>query len=318
MKIIGIRGSKGKSTVAKIIIKYLLKKKIKIGYFNGKDLLIYKKNKMLIQDVSSYKDIIEMKLKYMIIEIHYESILYNLGLELINYDLVLETNIMETSYLNFGTKNNFDKALKILDNLNAIVKIQSKDSLDDIEIIRNNTNGLIFKYKNLKYKTKLITSLNVENINSAIKILEKLEIYNSQRFRRIIKKIQFKNTLEVKKTNNKTIIFDQDLINLPITLKSIAETINDYNYEIVYELSELIGKDEEYLKLMYKELKKSLHVYILLKDELNQKTNFRDMINKAFNNSCFSFEIIDKINQSILKNKKSDYLIILTNIKEGK
>ncbi|WP_026392023.1 hypothetical protein [Haploplasma modicum] len=317
MKIIGIRGSKGKSTVAKITIKYLLNKRYKIGYFNGKELLIYKKNKKNIYEVNNYKDLLVSKVEYLIVEIHYESILYNLGLELINYDLVLETNIIETSYLNFGIKENFYRALKMLENLNAIVKIQSKDSLDDIEIIRNNTNGLIFKYKNLKYKSKLITSLNIENINSAIKILEKLEVYNSQRFRRIIKKIQFKNTLEVKKTNNKTIIFDRDLINLPITLKSIAEAINDYNYEIVYELSELTSKDEEHLKLMYKELKKSLHVYILLKDELNQKTNFRDTINKAFNNSSFSFEIINKINQSILKNKKSDYLIILTNIREG-
>lgn len=312
MKVIGVKGTKGKSIISEILLKYLIEQNHKVGYFDGKNLFVknkYQTAKYEIENYLCFKK--EYNLDFLIIEIHVESFLYNMGLELLNYDLIIETDKGLSNYENFRSKGHFEIFREKYEGIRSNTYI-SDDSIDEsLEIIKDELKGLIFKYQNNVYNTTLITELNIINLILVINALEAINTYNYKIFRKIIKKIKFKNKLEVIKYKGKTIVVDSDLMNIDIILKNLSKTISNYNYHIFYEIDSKIFKLEEKYENISLELRKAKQIYFL-NDNESADSDLVFFVQNIFESKSVSFKVIEDFKKAIININKKEVIILLT------
>lgn len=312
MKILGVKGTKGKSIISEILLKYLLKQNHKVGYFDGKTLFVKNKNKTTKYEIENYLCFKkEYNLDFLIMEIHVESFLYNMGLELLNYDLIIETDEGLSNYENFRSKDHYEILKDKYDGIRSDTYISNDSIAESLEIIKDNLKGLIFKYQNKVYTTTLITELNVKNLILVINALDVINAYNYKLFKRIIKRIKLKNKLEVIKYKGKTIVIDSDLMNIDIILKNLSKTISNYNYHIFYEIDSKIFKLEEKYENISLELRKAKQIYFLSDNE-SADSDLVFFVQNIFENKSVNFKIIEDFKKAINNINKKEVIILLT------
>lgn len=345
MKLIGITGSRGKTSTAEMVYQYCLKARIRASLYSSNGLFVngetrqkdLKKTSLSKNEVMTYlKKDKDVNVEIAIIEITAESTLYKFDLEKLDYELVVLTNYEPENALNFESDTQYLNAINkiILNQKNVLIKNDERikklfekinyktfgynnDADYSIDLVSNNMKGLRFRYKSREYHTNLITEIHLANLACCLSILESLNIYRHDKFKKFLKKIILRGRVQVFKKRKRTIIVDNANQELKYLIDSIVKTTDSYNYKVFYLIpSELsINFRPEIMLENGKELQKSKISYISNEETKNDDTKVI-LTKKILNNNYTSFihmkEPIELFKKALRDLKKNELLIILS------
>lgn len=345
MKIIGITGSYGKTSVSEILYDYFIKSKVKTSLYCSNGFFINKetrrkdffKTSMHKDDyIELLRDDKELGVKIAIIEIKVESMLYDLKLDEIEYDLMVMTNydsLKDTIFQN--SEAHFQAYQKLLSKqknmmINSSVPKDLFTSYKNYNYFGLETSGKLTidslaqllkivksKLGNKNFESKLKTYFHLENLLCSIASLEKINMFRLREFKRTIRNIRIRGRMEFVKFKNKKIIIDNKNHDIKSSIDAIVQFHGNYNYKIYLSIlpHQYSTYSNEILNEDMIELKKSKWNYLTY-DNLDSRLEGLYFDEVQYINGCsllnYSKNSLELLDQAIRELKKDEILIIFT------
>lgn len=346
MKLIGITGSCGKTSVAEIVYQYLL--------FKGHNASLYSSNGMFVNGLTRQKDFFQTTLygkdleklleedaennvEFAVIEITAESVKRNDTVHLLAYDVVALTSFYSGLHNHFDNKENYYLCKRlILTNPNAKkVLLRMEDNnytmFSDIKhitygysneanhqmlVINNTLNGLKLFYKGEYFNSNLISAYHARNIACALAILEEVNAFDYPIFKDFAKNIFIRGRFEKVICNNKTVIIDTGYSGSGIILSGLETTLGSMNYKVIFSIV-LYDIVNDWVKNSRKQtgkfLKRSKFIYLTnpTNDNDVESTFLNEMIvDNDFNQYKYIPDINDVCKYALRDLKEDEVLII--------
>jgi len=264
MKLIGITGSSGKTSVAEIVYQYLL--------YRGYNASLYCSNGMFCNGLTRVKDFFQTTLygkellefleedkknevEYAIIEITAESVNRNDSVHLLPYDVVALTNFFSGLHNHFEGENHYfnckktilssqktkniliryeDPNYSMFSDLDHITYGYSDEADYQMVVVNNTINGLKLYYDKEWFTTNLITGYHGRNMACALAILSVLEIMDIHEFKEFAKNIFIRGRFEKFTIKDKTVIIDTGFVGTGLLLSGLEQTIGNKNYKTIF------------------------------------------------------------------------------------
>src|SRR5690554_5543117 len=264
MKLIGITGSSGKTSVAEIVYQYLL--------YRGYNASLYCSNGMFCNGLTRVKDFFQTTLygkellefleedkknevDYAIIEITAESVNRNDSVHLLAYDVVALTDYFSGLYNHFEGENHYFNCKKTIlssqKTKNILIRYEDPNysMFSDIEhftygysdeadyqmvVVNNTLNGLKLYYDKEWFTTNLITGYHGRNMACALAILSCLDVMDIHKFKEYAKNIFIRGRFEKFLIDDKTIIIDTGFVGTGMLLSGLEQTLGNKNYKTIF------------------------------------------------------------------------------------
>lgn len=345
MKIIGITGSYGKTSVAEILYRCLINSKIKTSLYCSNGFFVNSKTKtqnsfrinLHKNDyIEHFKSDEKTGVEYVILEIAIESMIYDLKLEELTYDLIVMTNYDPSKITVFsdicGHLQAYQKLLKSQKNIlmhsdgsNAVtlklgIHVNNASvhnhgcTFDNVNVSHR---GIDFTYKGKKYQSILQTRFHLENLLCTVAILERIHEFKPQKFRKSIKKINVEGRMELVNFRNKKIFIDNINHSIKESVESIVKVYRTYNYKIFLSaLPQHFGcVDNMISEPDIAELKKSKWSY-LTSDTSNAMTTNLQLYEVPYKHNCtlldYSMNPLELLEKAVKALKNDEILIIFS------
>lgn len=264
MKLIGVAGSCGKTSVAEILYQFLLFKKNNVSLYSSNGFFVngLTKVKDFLQTTVYDKDLKEMLnedeesgVEYVIIEITAESVNRKEEVYELPYEVIGFTNFIKGLNNNF---NSYDEYLsckrKLLGNSNAKTILLRKEDpnyelfcdiphktygyAEDVDyrlqVIDNTIDGLSLMYDNVFFTSNLITGYHARNIACALAILNESKLLDINEFKDFANSIKIRGRFEKLNINDKTVFIDTGLVGTGILLVGLETILKHRNFKIVF------------------------------------------------------------------------------------
>mgnify|MGYP000950536884 CR=1 FL=1 len=287
MKLIGITGSCGKTSVAEIVYQYLLYIGIPVSLYssNGNFVNGLTRVKDYLQTTLYRKDLDELLhtdeengIEYAIIEITAESVKRKDTVHMLPYEVIAMTNFYS------GLSNHFDSKEEYLMCKREILSKSSKklllwiedrnyDFFKDLDhqtygyannanyqliVVDNTINGLDLNYKGVSFKTNLITAYHARNVSCALAILDSLSLLKMEVFKEFSKNVFIRGRFEKFICKGKNIVIDTGFLGADMLLIGLEKILGNRNFKTIFsihhydEVTEWVKKSRkrvgEYLK----------------------------------------------------------------------
>ena len=348
MKLIGITGSCGKTSVAEIVYQYL----ICCGYSTS----LYSSNGLFVNGLTKEKDYLQTTLyhkalkdnleddeksgvQYAVIEITAESIARRDKVHLFPFEVVALTSFFDNLYNHFNNKVHYYECKRtILESSNAkkvLLRLEERNYLmfNDIPheiygyspnsnyqliVLDNNINGLKLSFNNTIFETNLITAYHARNIACALAILSSIDILDMEKFKDFAKKIFIRGRFEKIQYKGKNIILDTGNAGADILLLGMEKTLGNDNYKIIYTNKGHKNINNWVLRARKNAgnyLKRSKFIYLVNPD--NKNNIEEDFVNNVIcDNTYKQYKYISNINdvciEAINNLQENETLIIFT------
>lgn len=321
MKLIGITGSCGKTSVAEILYQYLL--------FQGIPTSLYSSNGNFINGLTRVKDFFQTTLyhkdlegllsedensniEYGIIEITGESVKRLDEIHSLDFEVIAMTNFYSGLHNHFNSKEEYLNCKRdILKGNTKKVLLWSGDKsyplLNDIThetfgylendnyrlIVMNNTiEGLDLIYQNIRFKTNLLTAYHARNLSCALAILESLSLLDMKVFKEYAKNIFIRGRFEKFVCNGVNIIIDTGLVGAATLFIGLEKTIGNNNFKTIFSTlhyDNITPWVTESRKRVGNYLKQSKFIYLTSPTNNDQEEEIfiNDVVGKDFRNYSF-------------------------------
>lgn len=264
MKLIGITGSFGKTSVCEIVYQYLLSMGFRVSLYSSNGLFTngLTRKKDFLQSTLYLKDLEkflnedkEDGLEYAIIEITGESAKRRDNIHLLPYEVIALTSFYNNLCNHYKNKGDYFRCKReILENANTkcvLLRIDDPDYLwfSDIKhktfgyldnadyqllVVDNTINGLKLKCDNVTFETNLITAYHARNTAAAIAILKEIQVFDINSYIEFAKNILIRGRFEKMNYRGKNIILDTGYSGAQIVLNGLEKTLNGNNFKIIY------------------------------------------------------------------------------------
>ena len=346
MKLIGITGSFGKTSVAEIVYQYLL--------FKGYNTSLYSSNGLFLNGLTRDKDFLQTTLHhidlgillkedeennvdYAVIEITAESVKRNDKVHQYEYEIIALTNFNENLHNHFDSREDYyyckrnilesNKTKKILlrlddPNYSWFSDIKHKtfgytDNANYQTIVLDNTiDGLKLKCDGVSFETNLITAYHARNMVAAIAILKELQIFDINSFITFAKNVFIRGRFEKYYCNDKDIIIDTGFGGIDLVLNGLEKTLDNTNYKMIfsnYHYDNITDWVKNSRKRVGKHLRRSQYIYLTSpNDNPNEESIF---INEVMDQSFKNYKYIPNIKEAcaiaLSELEKDEVLIII-------
>lgn len=264
MKLIGVTGSFGKTSVCEIVYQYMLSKGYKVSLYSSNGLFTngLTRTKDFLQSTLYIKDLErflnedkEDGLEYGIVEITGESAKRGDNIHLLPYEVIALTCFNNGLHNHYSSKDDYLRCKReILEKGNTKSVLLRVDDpnyswFSDIKhktfgytdnanyqmiVLDNTINGLKLKCDGVSFETNLITAYHARNMVAAIAILKELQIFDLNSFIAFATNILIRGRFEKINYQGKNIILDTGYSGAQIVLNGLERTIGSNNFKIIY------------------------------------------------------------------------------------
>ncbi|HEY8364059.1 MAG TPA: Mur ligase family protein [Haloplasmataceae bacterium] len=264
MKLIGITGSCGKTSVAEIVYQYLLYVGYKVSLYCSNGLFVngLTREKDFFQSTLYGKELdeflkedVENEVNYAIVEITAESVKRNDTVHLLPFDVVALTNFYRGLHNHFDSKEHYLSCKrKILTSSNVkevLLRLEepnynlfsdikhltygySDQANYQLKVLDNKIDGLHLIYDGVEFRTNLITGYHARNMACALAILSCLNILDINAFKKYAQNIYIRGRFERLKVGNKNIVIDTGFVGADMLLLGLEQTVGNTNFKIIY------------------------------------------------------------------------------------
>lgn len=343
MKIVGITGTNGKTTIAYLINQALNLNNIKSAYLGTVGFYM---NDYIEETNNSTPDICDLyeylmkayenNIEYFIMEVSSHALALR-RVETITFDTCIFTNLTQ-DHLDFhGTMENYMKAkqklfFKLKENGLAIVNKDDKYSKNFILSFNNN---ILYSIKDIKeykiekdsmtfelninnkyynFKTNLIGKFNLYNLNAVIKFLSYINVDINRIINTIENLIPPKGRVDIINFNTNKIIIDY--AHTPDAIEKIIDVANDLKYKNLYIVFGCTGcRDKSKRPIMGRIVSENATRFIITNDDVYTE-NPIDIVKDIekgikYNNYSVILNRYEAIKEGISYLKRNDILMIL-------
>lgn len=264
MKLIGVTGSFGKTSVCEIVYQYMLSMGYKVSLYSSNGLFTngltrtkdFLQSTLYIKDLERYLyEDKEDGIEYGIIEITGESAKRKDNIHLLPFEVIALTSFNNGLHNHYKSKEDYLRCKReILENGNTKSVLLRVDDpnyswFSDINhktfgysdnanyqmiVLDNTINGLRLKLDGVSFETNLITAYHARNMVAAIAILKDILVFDINSFVEFSKNIFIRGRFEKLNYQGKTIILDTGYSGAQIVLNGLERTIGSNNFKIVY------------------------------------------------------------------------------------
>ena len=335
LKLIGITGTNGKTTVAFLIYQALNKVGIKCAYIGTIGFYIngnkYDSNNTTPDILSLYQMLVKCvryNIEYVVMEVSSQGLYYN-RVKYLEFDYCIFTNLTQ-DHLDFHkTMEEYLKCkLKLFKNLKDTgISIINSDDKYYQEFITNNTikygvcgdykisdiNNNSFKVNNTMYNTKLIGNYNIYNICVVIIILEILNI-DSDTIKSVVSGINCAPG-RMEKINYKDSTIIIDYAHTPDAVEKVIKAVNNNNNRVITIIGCGGNRDSTKRKYMGRIALTNSSYVIYTSDNPRYEDAYDIILDMIQLLDSFNYEIEVNRKKAIIKGiqmlKKGDILLIL-------
>ena len=333
LKLIGITGTNGKTTIAFLIHQMLNKLNVKCGYIGTIGFYIDDKINDLNNTTPDILDIYEMLIQckenhceYVAIEASSHA-LDQSRLKGLIFEYGVFTNLTRDHLDYHLTMDNYYKSKqKLFEMVNGkcIINIDDKYSkyflldkntnitygFDNSDYCISDYNKNTFKVNGMEYKTKLMGKYNIYNIVVCLIILKELSLDEN-----IIELLEPPiGRMETINYNNNLIIIDY--AHTPDAVEKVLKSVNDLNYDNIYTIIGCGGNRDKTKRSIMGEVALKNSNYVIFTNDNPRDEDPKQIINDIIKDTnLINYEIIEDREKAIIKGiqrlNKSDILMVL-------
>lgn len=348
MKLIGVTGSLGKTSVCEIVYQYMLFKGYKISLYSSNGLFSngltrtkdFLQSTMYIKDLERFlSEDMEEGLEYGIIEITAESAKRSDGIHLLPFEVIALTSFNNGLHNHYKSKDEYFRYKRDIlekgNTKNVLLRIEdvnyswfsdinhktygyNEGSDYKIKVIENTLDGLKLECDGLIFNTNLITAYHARNIACAIAILKDIKVFDLSSFIEFSKNIFIRGRFEKINYQNKTIILDTGYSGAQIVINGLQRTIVNKDFKIIY--SNVMYEDEtNWVKNARSNngnfLIKAKYIYLTnTEDEVDQLAILENQVlsNSNYKNYIYIKDKTEALRRAVNDLEDNEVLIIFT------
>lgn len=348
MKLIGVTGSFGKTSVCEIVYQYLLARGYKVSLYSSNGLFTngltrtkdFLQTSLYIKELENYlSEDKDDGIEYGIVEITGESVKRNDNIHFLPFEVIALTSFNNNLYNHYSgkeeyyrckrdilEKGNTKSVLLRLDDPNyswfSDIKHKTYGYTDksfyQMEVIDNTIDGLKLKCDGVIFNTNLITAYHARNMAGAIAILKEIQVFNIEAFIEFAKNIFIRGRFEKINLSGKNIILDTGYSGAQIVLNGLERTLNGNNFKVIYSNIQY-DVDGDWVKNARANnglfLQKAKYIYLTNTcEDIDELKVFKDEVlnNSFYNNYLYIKDNSEVVNRAIDELNSDETLIIFT------
>lgn len=263
MKLIGITGSIGKTSVAEIVYQYMLYQGIPTTLYcsNGNFVNGLTRVKDFFQTTLYHKDLTrlleedrESNIKYGIIEITAESAKRLDEVHKKDFEVIALTNFYSGLHNHFNSRDEYllckrevlkgntkkvllwsgDRNYKLFNDISHETYGYLEKDKYRLIVMNNTIDGLDLIYQGVRFRSNLLTAFHARNMSCALAILESMNILDMIAFKEYAKAILIRGRFEKFICNGANIIIDTGLVGADMLLIGLEKTLGNRNFKTIF------------------------------------------------------------------------------------